>query len=111
MQFRPPTKQFVLEMPAGLVDAHESASQAALRELDEETGYFGAVISTSPIVFSDPGLTNANMQLVTVAIDPSCSDPKQRLDEGEFIDVLQFPLDDLLLHLQQHCQVSHFKSK
>lgn len=42
-QFRPPVNQSVIEMPAGLVDEGEEgeagAQRAALRELEEETGY------------------------------------------------------------------------
>ena len=37
-QFRPPVNAYTLELPAGLIDAGESASEAALRELREETG-------------------------------------------------------------------------
>ena len=44
-QFRPAVGKFVLEMPAGLVDGSETASQAALRELHEETGYTGGQIT------------------------------------------------------------------
>ena len=32
-----------IEVPAGLVDAGESAEEAAIRELREETGYIGTV--------------------------------------------------------------------
>lgn len=42
-QFRPPVNQSVIEMPAGLIDegeeGDEGAKKAALRELEEETGY------------------------------------------------------------------------
>ncbi|MBN1521318.1 MAG: NUDIX hydrolase [Candidatus Aureabacteria bacterium] len=43
-QFRPPLGKNVIELPAGLVadregDAEESIERAALRELEEETGY------------------------------------------------------------------------
>lgn len=42
-QFRPPVNSSVIEMPAGLVDegeeGDEGAKRAALRELEEETGY------------------------------------------------------------------------
>jgi 8-oxo-dGTP pyrophosphatase MutT (NUDIX family) len=54
-QFRPPTNGVCLEFPAGLVDEGESAAQAALRELSEETGYVGQIEDVSPILFSDPG--------------------------------------------------------
>ena len=37
-QFRPPVGSYCLELPAGLVDAGETAATAAVRELFEETG-------------------------------------------------------------------------
>jgi hypothetical protein len=40
----------------GLIDASETAEQAAVRELKEETGYVAdSILETSPIVVSDPG--------------------------------------------------------
>ena len=39
-------------MPAGLIDEGETAEQAAVRELKEETGYVGQVLETSPIMFN-----------------------------------------------------------
>jgi 8-oxo-dGTP pyrophosphatase MutT (NUDIX family) len=38
-----------------------------VRELREETGYSGTVGRTSTVCFSDPGLTNANMQVGRMA--------------------------------------------
>ena len=118
-QFRPPVGQCVLEMPAGLIDGRETAAQAALRELHEETGYRGAtarlsatrspragvVTEESPVVFSDPGMSNANLQLVHVTVDPACDDPPQALDDGEFVDVLLFPHNQLLHHIEEYAAV------
>lgn len=55
-QFRPPIGKITIEVPAGLVDANESAEECALRELYEETGYRGEISETqkSPIMFNDP---------------------------------------------------------
>ena len=51
-QYRPPVDKVCIEVPAGLVDAGETAEQAAVRELKEETGYVGVVSETSPIMFN-----------------------------------------------------------
>lgn len=51
-QFRPPLDKVVIEVPAGLVDAGETAEEAAVRELKEETGYVGTVSETSPVMFN-----------------------------------------------------------
>lgn len=51
-QYRPPLDKVVIEVPAGLIDAGETAEQAAVRELKEETGYVGVVSQTSPIMFN-----------------------------------------------------------
>lgn len=59
------------QFPAGLIDAGESAAEAALRELKEETGYAGTVVEVSPVCYSDPGMSNANMQFAVVAVDAS----------------------------------------
>ena len=68
-QFRPPVGGHVLELPAGLIDPGETPSQAACRELKEECGYTATVSSVSPLVYNDPGITNANMLLAVVDVD------------------------------------------
>lgn len=63
LQYRPPVESICVEFPAGLIDDAETPEEAAVRELKEETGYEGKVISMSPTIVSDPGLTTANMQV------------------------------------------------
>ena len=60
-QFRPPIDKVCVEIPAGLIDEGESAEACAIRELKEETGYVGQVVtraetSLSPLMFNDPGI-------------------------------------------------------
>ncbi|KAF2482669.1 NUDIX hydrolase domain-like protein [Neohortaea acidophila] len=102
LQYRPPVEATCVEFPAGLIDEGETPEQAAVRELKEETGYEGKVVDCSPTIVSDPGLTNANMQMVTVEVNLSEGDdkPEQHLDDGEFIERVIVPLHELYDKLQ-----------
>ncbi|KAK9868636.1 hypothetical protein WJX84_005877 [Apatococcus fuscideae] len=112
-QFRPPQGNFVIEFPAGLIDKGESASQSAVRELREETGYSGNVTEESPIIYSDPGLTSSNFQMVTIEIDADAEANRNvnpQLEDGEFVETLLLPVAGLymaLLDLQKerHCDL------
>ncbi|XP_072003447.1 ADP-sugar pyrophosphatase isoform X2 [Engystomops pustulosus] len=89
-QFRPPLGCYCLEFPAGLIDENETAEQAALRELEEETGYKGEVIERSPVSCLDPGLSNCTTYVITVHIngdDSANIKPKPKL--GEYIICIQ----------------------
>eukprot|EP00026_Physarum_polycephalum_P018605 Phypoly_transcript_20249.p1 GENE.Phypoly_transcript_20249~~Phypoly_transcript_20249.p1 ORF type:complete len:227 (+),score=32.42 Phypoly_transcript_20249:81-683(+) len=106
-QFRPPIGKKVLEFPAGLIDADETAEQSALRELQEECGFGGEgvkVVNKTPILVMEPGLSNANGILVHIEIDGDVQGlkPKQGLMEDEFIEVLLFPLDTLLSSITEY---------
>ncbi|RDW66704.1 hypothetical protein BP5796_09453 [Coleophoma crateriformis] len=97
-QYRPPIDKVTIEVPAGLIDAGESAEQAAVRELKEETGYVGVVSQSSPVMFNDPGFCNTNLKMVHVTIDmsdPANQDLKPELEENEFIEVFTVKLADL----------------
>jgi ADP-ribose pyrophosphatase len=102
IQFRPPVEATTVEWPAGLIDANETPEQAAVRELYEETGYRGTVVSTSPPVAADPGMTNANMCLcmMEVHLKEGEPEPEQHLDEGEDILRVNVPLAELFGRLE-----------
>lgn len=57
-QPRVPLNKIVVEFPSGLVDKGESVEDAALRELKEETGYDGKILSIGPEISKSAGLTN-----------------------------------------------------
>ncbi|XP_051007310.1 ADP-sugar pyrophosphatase [Acomys russatus] len=101
-QFRPPMGGYCLEFPAGLIDDGESPEAAALRELEEETGYKGDVAECSPAVCMDPGLSNCTTHVVTVTIngdDAQNVRPKPKPGDGEFVEVISLPKNDLLTRL------------
>nr|XP_058912708.1 ADP-sugar pyrophosphatase isoform X1 [Kogia breviceps]XP_058912709.1 ADP-sugar pyrophosphatase isoform X1 [Kogia breviceps]XP_058912710.1 ADP-sugar pyrophosphatase isoform X1 [Kogia breviceps] len=84
-QFRPPMGGYCLEFPAGLIDDNESPEAAALRELEEETGYKGDVAECSPALCMDPGLSNCTTHIVTVTINGDDAEnvrPKPKPGDG-----------------------------
>ncbi|KAF2086425.1 NUDIX domain-containing protein [Saccharata proteae CBS 121410] len=101
-QFRPPIDKVCIEVPAGLVDEGESAMEAAVRELKEETGYKGEVageeFGVSPVMWNDPGFCNTNLNMIHVTVDmtlPENQNPKTELEDNEFIECFSVPLKDL----------------
>lgn len=105
IQYRPPLDAYTVEWPAGLIDGGEDAETAAVREFREETGYeVSKVLSVSPPQAADPGMTNANMQLVMVEVQlPEGEEmPEQRLEDGEHITRVIVPLVDLYKRLVEY---------
>lgn len=87
-QYRPPIDKFIVELPAGLIDDGETPEQAAVRELEEETGYKAdSVVESSPLIVCDPGMTTANMKLIVaqVTMQDKLESPEPKLESGEFI--------------------------
>jgi len=120
-QYRPPIDKFIIELPAGLVDEGETAEKAAIRELEEETGFkTESVLESSPVIVPDPGMTNANMRLVilSVSLDDKMEAPDAKLDAGEFIVKRVVELDKLSDELKAYdkkgfvidAKLSHFAS-
>ncbi|NXL48433.1 NUDT5 pyrophosphatase, partial [Podilymbus podiceps] len=115
-QFRPPIKGYCLEFPAGLIEENETAESAALRELEEETGYKGEVVECTPALCLDPGLSNSTTHIVSVIINGDEAEntrPKQKLGTFffflllEFVEVISLPKNDLLQRIDELVAEEH----
>jgi ADP-ribose pyrophosphatase len=93
-QFRPPVNSYVIEFPAGLVDAGESFIEAARRELREETGY-----SATELIFltRGPMSSGSSGEILTAYLARGLEyEGITDRDEAEHIEMLDIPLVDLV---------------
>lgn len=91
-QFRPPLNRWVVEFPAGLLDAGESPADCALRELEEETGCQGSIVAAGIEGFTTPGLTDEAVVTVLVEIVARGQPAPEVM---EHLEVLTIPLPAL----------------
>ncbi len=100
---RPPTllrgfSEELLEVPAGMIDSGEEASETVRRELIEETGLAPARFDQVATVWSSPGVSAERVTLFLAAY--SAADRKGDgggLDkENENITVVELPLAELM---------------
>lgn len=97
-EFRRPVQAPVISLPAGLIDraeaghSQETAIEAALRELREETGYTARSIEE---VASGPISAGMTTEQVTFFLAHDLKEGRQMLDSGEDIKVHRIPVQRL----------------
>jgi ADP-ribose pyrophosphatase len=89
-QFRHGVREVVLEIPGGLIEAGETPEAAAVRELEEETGYAGRQARLLARLLPNPALNTAACYVVLVEGCRQVSEPAP--DPFEQIEVLLHPL-------------------
>ncbi|MDO4589528.1 MAG: NUDIX hydrolase [Fusobacterium sp.] len=91
-QYRPAVKLVTTEIPAGILEKGEEPQEAALRELEEETGYKAEKIEKICEFFSSPGITAGKFYLFYAE---NLKKTHQHLDEDEFVEVERVALKDI----------------
>ncbi|KQV48009.1 ADP-ribose pyrophosphatase [Pelomonas sp. Root1217] len=91
-QYRYPMGRVMLEFPAGKLDAGEDPLVCGRRELLEETGYSAAEwayagVLHNAIAYSDEG--------IHIYFARGLNKGEQKLDEGEFLELVTHTVDDL----------------
>ena len=92
-QYQPAIEKWVLSFPSGLAESGDIQGEA-LRELEEETGYSGQVVSLSPALRIMSGIMTQSVRIVRVEVDenlPANLRPHQSLERGEEIEVVLVP--------------------
>jgi ADP-ribose pyrophosphatase len=87
-QYRHPTGRFVLELPAGRLEAGERPEVCAARELEEELGVVAGRLEPLSEFYTTPGFCSERLW-VYLATDLSETD--HRRDEDEIIEVVRLP--------------------
>lgn len=82
-QYRKPLEKSQVEIPAGKLDSGEEPLKAALRELEEETGYRTDNIRLVSSFYTSPGFAD---EIIHMYIAEDLVKGTANLDEDEFLD-------------------------
>ena len=87
-QYRKAVECVLTEVVAGLLDPNESPQAAALRELEEETGYRARSIVHLGTMYASPGYVDEKLEIFLADLDPVRQ--ATRLDHGEHIETVEW---------------------
>jgi len=95
-QLRPAVGGRMFELPAGHIDEGESPREAALRELEEETGYRAGTMESLGVRYTIPGMSSQPMHFFLAGeLEPG----EQRLEATEHLEVHELELETLVAEL------------
>ncbi len=106
-QYRNILDRFTIELPAGGKNTiDEPALECAARELEEETGYHSDNLELLLSIKTTVAFCNEGIDIYLAKnLKPS----KQNLDEGEFIDVFEFEIEELIKMIYE-CKIQDSKT-
>jgi ADP-ribose pyrophosphatase len=91
-QYRYPMHEITLEIPAGKLEPGEDPSECGLRELREEAGRTCGKYTSLGKLYPTPAY---DTEIIYMYLAEDLSAPEEQdLDEGEFLDVIEIPLEE-----------------
>lgn len=90
-QYRKPMEKSLIEIPAGKLEGNEDPQEAALRELEEETGYACKNIELITSFYTAPGFADELIHLYIATDLKKLENPKSA-DEDEFVELIEVSL-------------------
>ncbi|HEY0404682.1 MAG TPA: NUDIX hydrolase [Pyrinomonadaceae bacterium] len=85
-QYRHPTLRFVLELPAGRLEAPERPEDCAARELEEEIGVRAGSMEKLAEFFTTPGFCEEKLW---VYLATELTETQQNLEEDEVVEIVR----------------------
>lgn len=92
-QFRYAYKETIYEIPAGKLEKGENPYDAAIRELEEETGYKTDKLTHLGDIYPSVGYTN---EIIHIYLANNLLPSIQHLDFDESLDVIKMPFDEFV---------------
>ncbi len=100
-QFRKPTNQVLLEIPAGKLEYGEDHFEAAKRELEEEAGVVAENYTYLGYFYPTPAYCEEKIHMYFAR---GLRETKQNLDDEEFLEVLKVPYKKLC-EMIDNCEI------
>jgi ADP-ribose pyrophosphatase len=97
-QYRNAPERYTLEIPAGALNPGEDRKTAAVRELEEETGYRAGKVGHLFDLYTTVAFCN---ELIGIYYTEELTPAKQHLDPDEFLNVEVHPLNELIEMIMQ----------
>lgn len=96
---RTPINKVILALPAGMIEPDEPAEEAAIRELEEETGYLAKNIKFLREYYPSVGYSD---EKISIYLATDLEKTKQHLDDTEDINVIEIPLEEVIEMLDKN---------